>query len=198
MFPEWSHILLNTIWLIQSLLTFRKLYTIKIFIPINDERKWNNFPLEIRQFKWMLSSHITFYFSELLISNMIYDFHSMAMHHFLSLCIFIYMYRYPQSLSCVSLIPYILHTFYWTTGAKNDEILYLYNIYFFILGFVCCNIMNPLLPFLSMSIPIVNYYSYCVFYKGYLCYNRHILENFIFCMFVIITCIFRCIKCSKM
>ena len=191
MFPDFYHIVANVVWFIQTSVSLWHLYRIGKIHPIRNKHAWNIFPSSIEQTKWMLLSHSIFYGFELIATNMVVDFHSMAIHHVVSLLIFHHMYRNPGSVSVTSLIPFLLHHIYWALGAQYDSILYIYNGYFFFLGLFELHKKKGMiifLPIMAIILPLVNYYSYCVIYKGYVCFNKNKNDNVIICIIVLFMC----------
>ena len=191
MFPERWHKVVNFIFLVQTSVAIYFCLKLRLFFPHTftkdfrylrektegKSRKWENLHMFIRQFKYLLIVHGIFYGLELLFTDMITEFHGMALHHLVSIAVFVIMFMQPEMVSATTLVPYLLHHLYWTLGAVHDEILYVYNLYFFCLGLYFCDKCNLILPTLSILLPTVNYYSFCVFYKGKICYDHSVIVN---------------------
>jgi hypothetical protein len=187
MFSERVHVFFNCLFLFQCTMAICSCIMTERWFPSSSTQYWNGQSFFIQQFGLMLIVHGLLYVSELVSTTMFTDFHSMAAHHVISLLIFEATLLDPKMICSVSLIPYFIHHAYWALGARYDFLLYLYNIYFFLLGVWAFGKFDSVLPLFSVMLPIVNYYSYCVFYDGYMCSSDSIVTNGIVSFFIFMT-----------
>lgn len=128
----------------------------------------------LQQLDLLFYSHYAFYTAELLVTRMSTEYLSYAAHHCLACLLFYAFIREKNTYSAISLFPFLTHGFYWLNpgiiGFQNEmSILAVYNLSFLaagLVGLVLAITSNGTratfrLPFLSICIVSVNYYSYC-------------------------------------
>jgi len=186
MLPDQWHYLLNVLWTLQTFIAMFGCISYGLYFPQNSEIKWKDLPPVVRQFKFLLYLNTTFYIIELFSTRMLVEHHSMALHHLVAMTIFITTLCEPHMVCVCSLLPYLMHNIHWALQSQYEIILYFYNAYFFALGIWSTLVgYNSLLCKLSILLPVVNYYSYCVFYDGNICYDNTIISNIIACCSVL-------------
>ncbi|KAI9004103.1 hypothetical protein BC832DRAFT_558581 [Gaertneriomyces semiglobifer] len=135
----------------------------------------------VKQFRWMLMIHGTFYGAEILLTDMAGGFKPMAIHHivgayfsclfwqcidsqmwppgcflFSALVIFAAMVVEPQGICVVSLLPFFLHAFFWVYSfGESLFLLALYNVSLLAAGlaFAICRVIQQDNPSITWWIP---------------------------------------------
>jgi hypothetical protein len=117
----------------------------------------------ISQFKYSLWGHMVFYIAELNMTRVWEMERMIAYHHVFSLFLMpagIYFYNEIASFTLV--LPFVVHSFYWSFEDPPDPLVYLYNV----LLFICC--AASILRFrrtvghLSNAISITNFWRHPV------------------------------------
>ncbi|KAI8854860.1 hypothetical protein BC829DRAFT_428930 [Chytridium lagenaria] len=179
MFPVRWHVVLNHLWLLQTIIAMAWCISHKRWVPM---KGGSYTPWASNQFRFLLLLHGLWFALELYTTSMWTKFTPMAMHHFLALFIFTTIFREANSLSIVTLTPFLAHTLYWALGAIHDPLLYIYNALLWVAGIVGLHnilmISDPadrpislVLPLEVMSVVWINYFTYCHSYSGFLCWR---------------------------
>jgi hypothetical protein len=191
MFPQAWHVATNLVFLVQTFICILYFFKRNIFLPVAHH---GDYHMEEIQFRGMLIFHCMFYVAELVLTDIISDFTSMSVHHILAIVIFLCMFYEPDTICVFSLLPYALHMVYWVTGGENEYLLFFYNIYFFLLGMFMFRhaqqekVISIFVPSLSIALPLVNYFSYCVWFDGSFCIDDATfpVASFSVCTFIVV------------
>ncbi|KAI9007276.1 hypothetical protein BC832DRAFT_441131 [Gaertneriomyces semiglobifer] len=177
MLPAEIHRTLNVAFFYQcSIALLYCLWTRRI-LP-TDRRHPTVKSIFLEQFRWMLVLHGAFYAVEMVVTDMLGGGTPMAVHHLVAVVIFTTIAVEPHGICTVSLLPFLLHSYFWvySTGA-SFFLLTLYNWSLLLagtVGVVLRAIQQP--PVITWRIPAatlleagVNYFTYCWNYWGTYC-----------------------------
>ena len=159
--------LFNRIWFIQILICILYCAKQKRILPSDSHSKH----LAVTQFRFFLLMNILVYSFEIVHTGIIfYNFDSFV-HHIFAILIFIFSYL-EQNVICVFyLLPYLMHTLYWSLQCPTT-LLFIYNLSLVTVTMTII-FVNHYWSSISLRIPLVtlclahtNLFSY--FYDDYL------------------------------
>ncbi|ORY33283.1 hypothetical protein BCR33DRAFT_856339 [Rhizoclosmatium globosum] len=159
-------------------------------------------PWTVWNFWSMLFTHAVFYIYELDCTSITFRYVPMAYHHFIALFIFLAYAENVNSLCVITIFPFVLHNAFWVLGANDYTLLFWYNFFILLCGFVTTSIavslavlnyrqrkvlesserafmspISPFLPLLAMAIAANNYFTYCRYYNGDVCDRKLMLSD---------------------
>ncbi|KAL3895865.1 MAG: hypothetical protein SGCHY_004442 [Lobulomycetales sp.] len=176
MFNEKWHIAFNTVWLIQNCIAILGCMFTGRWIM--QETKSSN--LLVRQFYVLLVAHTVFYVAEILISAVSILYFNMLVHHIVALLIFAEIWFTKHTVSVLLLLPFFMHSLFWTYNVYDVEFLAFYNWIFLYVGASTAwlsvktsgRAISWRLSFLCLLEVAVNYYTYCTDFYGHYCYGK--------------------------
>jgi hypothetical protein len=117
------YFVLSRLWLIQTLICMFYCIKVKKFFPT----PLNSKHPAILQFTFVLLTHGILYIAEILYTRLIVLSFNSFIHHVVATILFI-LSLFQQNMICVvTLIPYVIYSFYWYFEAQYDYLLYAYN-----------------------------------------------------------------------
>ncbi|KAJ1548115.1 hypothetical protein HK405_004185 [Cladochytrium tenue] len=175
MFPVQWHQRFNYLWIAQSTLLLLYALRARRWVPTwgQSYRPW-----PVRQFGLLAWTHAHFYLVEMANTSLWSKYTVMWLHHFFAIIIFLAAYLDINFVSVVSVLPFVLHGYFWIRGAGDYTFLAFYNVVLLSSGVVglhnnlVCGPLAPmgsLLPLLVVSLFWTNYYTYCYYYHGTAC-----------------------------
>ncbi|TPX68933.1 hypothetical protein SpCBS45565_g02815 [Spizellomyces sp. 'palustris'] len=181
-YPESYHHPLNVLWFCQSLAALLQTLRTRRFLP-SPKPPQNS--LLTNQFRLHLITHTIFYILELVFTDMMHSFTSMAVHHAFGMLIFGWLWIEWEGMSTVVLIPFVLHAWFWVWSIGTSWILLsVYNWAFLAVGMAlfanntvyAVNYGRKMVPISWIGVPLlsivevgVNAFTYCWSYWGYYC-----------------------------
>ncbi|KAJ3248026.1 hypothetical protein HDU77_008256 [Chytriomyces hyalinus] len=160
MFPVSWHQTVNYVWLVQLWVLFAHCVYVRRWMPSQwrTSREFEEIQTSgtsahppthswvpswtVLQFWALLVTHSLFYIVELDSTLLTLKYIPMAYHHYIAVLIFIAYATNANCLCVVTLFPFILHNWFWTSGAKNYTLLGIYNLTMILLGTFCLTMLN--------------------------------------------------------
>ncbi|TPX71719.1 hypothetical protein SpCBS45565_g00792 [Spizellomyces sp. 'palustris'] len=176
MLPTRYHAVVNGFGLLQISIALAHCFSKRRYFPAES-------PVSFRfvsQFRLHLVLYIIFYTFELIQTDIIRSFTNMALHHLIAIVIFAGFLSEFNTVSVITLTPFLFHALYWTVGyGRVYHLLALYNLALLV-DFVllltnnlskrkfCASVSYRLLACVLAEIN-VNAFTYCWNYSGSHC-----------------------------
>jgi hypothetical protein len=172
--PEW-HVPFNRLWYFQSCVALVACVYQGRFLP----RPSKPTSIFITQFYTILISMAALYLFEISVTSTITNFPSNAVHHIAAMYIFYEILKEKQVTSVLSILPFVIHSYFWAESAGDDiRLLFLYNLALSTCGMIGLvwnsktKIASIRLPVLCLVETTVNLFTYCRYYENDFCSNR--------------------------